>query len=71
MIKSYPIENEMMCVSDCGLDCECFMTIYAKNTCELYKKDAQDYFNMTLTDTFSIYYKKAMLNPPLYTLNGK
>ena len=71
MIKSYPIENEMMCVADCGLDCDCFMTIYSPNKCELYKKEAQDYLNKTLTDTLNIYYKKDMLSLPLYLVNGK
>jgi hypothetical protein len=71
MIRSYTIENEMMCVADCGLDCDCFMTIYSQNKCELYKKEAQDYFNKTLTDTLNIYYKKDMLSPSLYMVNGE
>jgi len=71
LIKSYPIENEMMCVADCGLDCDCFMTIYSPNKCEFYKKEAQDYFNKTLTNTLNIYYKKDVLSLPLYMVNGE
>jgi len=71
VIKSYTIENEMMCVADCGLDCDCFMTTYSPKKCEFYKKEAQDYLNKTLTDTLNIYYKVDMLNLPLYLVNGK
>ena len=71
MIKSFPLDREMMCLAECGLDCECFMTVFGQNQCELYRKEAQDYFNITQMDTLSIYYKKDMLNQSLYIVNGK
>ena len=71
LIKSFTLEREMMCLAECGLDCECFMTVFGQNQCELYRKEAQDYFNITQMDTLSIYYKKDMLNQSLYIVNGK
>jgi len=47
------------------------MAIYSPKKCEFYKKEAQDYLNMTLTDTLNIYYKVDMLNLSLYLVNGK
>ena len=70
MIKSVDESSEMLCIATCGLDLDCFLTIFNNKKCELYRKEAQDYFNITQTD-LSIYYKKDMLNQPLYIVNGK
>jgi len=70
IIKAVEESSEMLCVATCGLDLDCFLTIYSSRKCELYRKEAQDYFNITQTD-LSIYYKKDMLNQPLYIAKGE
>ncbi len=72
LIQSSSKENEKMCLKECEIDSECFMTLY-DTTCGLYKKETQDYLSKTSNQssiTFSIYFKGNMLTSPLYFQNG-
>ena len=68
-----------MCVEECRKDCLCFMTIYRKKKCQLFKKEAQYYLNSTgpLNQTSNderrkkVHFKEAMLEGPIYIAKGK
>ena len=68
-----------MCVEECRKDCLCFMTIYRKKKCQLFKKEAQYYLNSTgpLNQTSNderrkkVHFKEAMLEGTMYIANGK
>ena len=72
LMKSVKMPSPLMCLVECMLDCQCFMTIFDGKNCELYPKIAKDYFIKSPTMIGKMNYKKEMINSePMYIINGK
>ena len=65
------ILNKPLCHAECLMSCECFMTIYNGNTCDLFNGNAQYYLIKNLTTVGIVYYKKSALNSTLYIMDGE
>ena len=48
MLREIIEGSKRMCIEECRNDCVCFMTIYRKKKCQLFKKEAQYYFWIAL-----------------------
>jgi len=72
LITSFQADNEMNCVADCGIDCDCFLFIFKQKQCHLYRQEAQYYFNSSSCDVGTLWFKKSYLvDGVLYIANGK
>ena len=69
LITSVP--NKPMCHAECLMNCDCFMTIYNGNTCDLFNGNAQYYMIKNLTTIGILYYKKSALNGTLNIIDGE